>query len=304
MSQMFDADLLATFLAVVKHRGFTAAAKAINSTQPTVSMQVNRLEQQAGHRLLERNKRGLISLTREGEVVERMALEITHLQEITRRRLNETLVSGTVRIAMSDDFASGRGLTTLLGDFIKVHPSVCLEATIGNGPELLKSLEAGLFDYTLCKMEGTLATNATELWRESLVWVSDTDFLENTSAEIRLVTFSPPCIYRSRAIEVLKRQGYNWRVIYVTPSLTGIRAAVTAGLGVCLLPLSLVTDDLRIVPDNMLPSGGVISFGFHRRHGIEDAASLMLGDMLLKLRSSFQIVKPHLNARATMSTPF
>lgn len=288
---MFDTDLLMTFLAVVQHRGFTAAAMAINSTQPTVSMQVNRLEQQAGYRLLERNKRGLISLTREGEIVERMALEIVYLQKITYRRLGEGLIAGRVRIAMSDDFASGRGFTTLLGDFAKVHPLICLEITIGNGPELLRSLEAGLFDYTLCKMEGSLATDATELWRESLIWVGGTNLLANNSAEVRLVTFSPPCIYRSRAIEVLRGQGRRWQIVYVTPSLNGIRAAVTAGLGVCLLPVSLVTDNLQIISSAMLPPGGMISFGFHRRRGIEDEASLMLGDMLLKLRASFQIEK-------------
>src|SRR5271167_4002393 len=119
MSEAFDTDLLVNFLAVLDHRGFGAAAREIHSTQATVSAKLSRLEQQAGHRLLERNKRGLLSVTREGEVIERMAREVLRLQTMARRRMDEAPLSGAVRIGMSDDFASGRGLTAILGEMAR-----------------------------------------------------------------------------------------------------------------------------------------------------------------------------------------
>jgi DNA-binding transcriptional LysR family regulator len=285
MSEIFDTDLLVSFLAVVDNRGFSAAARQINSTQATVSAKVGRLEQQAGHRLLERNKRGLLSVTREGEIIERMAREVLRFQAIARRRLEDEPMSGTVRVGMSDDFASGRSLTSVLGAFAARHPSVRLEVTVSNGYGLLKSLEKGHLDYVLCKAEDGFPEGATELWRERLIWVRGETALLPETGEVRLVTFDPPCCYRLRAMEALKRENRPWRVVYVSPSLAGVRAALSAGLGVTLLPVSLVTDDMRSMAEDLLPSAGMVSFGFHRRPGIETSAGIMFGELLGKLQS-------------------
>jgi DNA-binding transcriptional LysR family regulator len=45
---MLDANLLQTFLAVSETGGFTLAAERLNSTQSTVSAQINGLEEQVG----------------------------------------------------------------------------------------------------------------------------------------------------------------------------------------------------------------------------------------------------------------
>ncbi|MDR3435718.1 LysR family transcriptional regulator [Telmatospirillum sp.] len=284
MSEIFDTDLLVNFLAVVDNRGFTAAARKTNSTQATVSAKITRLEQQAGHRLLERNRRGVLSRTREGEVVEQMARDVLRLQRIARRRIEETPVSGTVRIGMSDDFANGRCLTSVLGEFSRQYPLACLEVVISNGQNSLKSLEKGQLDYALFKTEGSFPVGATELWKERLVWVSGANQPIPTAEEIRLITFDSPCCYRTRAIEALKRGGCSWRIVYVSPSLASIRSALSAGFGITLLPTSLVTEDMRPLPEHMLPFGGMISFGFLCRPGIDSSAGIMLGELLLSLQ--------------------
>jgi len=45
---MFDTGLLRTFVAVADCGGFTNAPKLLNSTQSTVSAQIQRLEEEAG----------------------------------------------------------------------------------------------------------------------------------------------------------------------------------------------------------------------------------------------------------------
>jgi DNA-binding transcriptional LysR family regulator len=62
----FDIRLLKSFLAVARWRHFGKAANALNTTQPSVSQHVARLEDQLGFRLVERTKR-TVAITRAGE---------------------------------------------------------------------------------------------------------------------------------------------------------------------------------------------------------------------------------------------
>ena len=56
---MFDTELLRSFVAVAENAGFTNAAKLLNSTQSTVSAQIHRLEEEAGHALFVRSTRSV-----------------------------------------------------------------------------------------------------------------------------------------------------------------------------------------------------------------------------------------------------
>lgn len=53
-SRLFDLDLLRAIVTVADCGSFTTAAARLHSTQSTVSQKVRRLEEMAGHRLLER----------------------------------------------------------------------------------------------------------------------------------------------------------------------------------------------------------------------------------------------------------
>ena len=62
-----DLRLVRYFTAVAEHRHFGRAAEALHITQPSLSRQIRRLEQQVGARLLDRTPRGT-RLTEAGEV--------------------------------------------------------------------------------------------------------------------------------------------------------------------------------------------------------------------------------------------
>jgi DNA-binding transcriptional LysR family regulator len=62
-----DLRLVRYFTAVAEHRHFGRAAEALHMTQPSLSRQIKRLEQQLGARLLDRTPRGT-RLTEAGEV--------------------------------------------------------------------------------------------------------------------------------------------------------------------------------------------------------------------------------------------
>jgi DNA-binding transcriptional LysR family regulator len=58
------------------------------------------------------------------------------------------------------------------------------------------------------------------------------------------------CLYRNRAINALETVGRAWHIAYTSPNVFGIQAAVSAGLGVSILP------EVAILPDhNVLGAG-------------------------------------------------
>ncbi len=56
-----------------------------------------------------------------------------------------------------------------------------------------------------------------------------------------------PSPFRDMAIENLTRAGIAWRIAYVASSLSAIRAAVRAGLGVTARPIEMMSPDLRVL---------------------------------------------------------
>src|ERR1700684_1138772 len=62
-----DLRLVRSFTVVAEHRHFGRAAAALHTTQPSLSRQIRRLEQQLGARLLDRTPQGT-RLTDAGEV--------------------------------------------------------------------------------------------------------------------------------------------------------------------------------------------------------------------------------------------
>ncbi|MFD7427901.1 LysR family transcriptional regulator [Streptomyces sp. NPDC059818] len=105
---MIDARRLRTLRAVADHRTVTAAAAALYLTPSAVSQQLAALEQETGHRLVERNARGA-RLTAAGEIL------LTHTNAVLAQleRAEAELAAygagdaGTVTVAA---FATGIGL--------------------------------------------------------------------------------------------------------------------------------------------------------------------------------------------------
>ena len=95
--------LLRYFLTVAKEQSFTKAAEQLHITQPTLSRQMAALEDELGITLFLRNGKR-ISLTDEGILLIRRALDILHLEEKTLEELKgkEDVVEGTITIGCGE----------------------------------------------------------------------------------------------------------------------------------------------------------------------------------------------------------
>lgn len=115
---------IAIFVAVVRHASFTAAAEALELSQPVVSKAVTRLEDRLGARLLNRTTRRL-SLTEAGANLYRRSAQA--LGEIDNAELEvtqyQTEPRGLVRVSAPMSF-SLLHLSPLVGEFLERYPGV------------------------------------------------------------------------------------------------------------------------------------------------------------------------------------
>jgi DNA-binding transcriptional LysR family regulator len=252
MPHALHPDLLRAFVAVVDHRGFSAAAKRLGRGQSAVSLQIKRLEERLGVQLLERNPH-LVRPTNEGEALLEQARKILALHDDLAHRFDKQELTGVVRLGAPEDFATSH-LPGVLSRFSQSHPGVVLEVVCELTLDLIKRFDAGGLDLALVKREPGSGVAGRRVWREPLVWVSSSETLERDQL-LPLVVSPAPCVYRSRATQALDAAGRRWRIAYTCTSLAGTHAAVRAGLGVSVLPKEMVPSDLTLLDseDSGLP---------------------------------------------------
>lgn len=244
MSSNIEIDLLRAFVAVVDCGGFSAAAERLLRGQSAVSLQIKRLEERLGVRLLQRSPRHL-ALTADGERILDHARRMLALNDELVARINEPALSGVVRLGAPEDFATTH-LPAVLASFARSHPGVALEMTCELTLEVLERFQAGGLDLALVKREPSGPAGGVRVWREPLVWVGESrDILAGET--LPLAVSPAPCVYRKRATTALDRAGQPWRVAYTCASLAGTLVAVRAGLGITVLPKDMVPHDLTIL---------------------------------------------------------
>lgn len=246
-----DIDLLRTFVVVATERNFTRAAERLMRQQSTVSLQIKRLEDALGQRLLERTPRS-VELTPEGEAVLAYAQKILDLNDEVVSLTHEPQMQGVVRLGTPEDFAT-QHLPDILSRFVQAYPSVALEVTCDLTLNLAQGFRSGQFDIVLLKRERSAVSGGVRVWREPLVWVAGQHDYVHGSGPLPLVVSPEPCVYRKRAIESLERARRPWRIAYTCGSLAGSLAAVRAGLGIAVLPKEMVPDGLHVIDGDPLP---------------------------------------------------
>ena len=239
-----DTALLRAFVLLSETRSFTRTAERLGRTQPAVTLQLRRLEEAFGARLFSRDRRR-VALTPEGEALLPVAREVLALLGQAAEGLAGLDAAGEVRFGSPEDFATAF-LPAILARFVETHPAVRLSTACELTRRLIEGVEAATFDLAVIKQApGRLHPGARPVWREALMWVAAEGARPpQKDAPLRLVLSPAPCVYRERATEALAAAGRRFDVVYTSPSLAGAAAAVRAGLGVTVLPRTLVPPGL------------------------------------------------------------
>lgn len=235
---MLDLALLETFLAVVDTGSFTRAAASVHLTQPTVSQQIRRLEQQLGCELLDRSGRYVVT-TPEGERLLGYARRILQLTDEAVEQITRSSGKGAIRLGVPEDFAA-HTLTRVLAAFAEAHPGLRLEVTSGLSHELWERFQHGDLELALVKQRVGSSPGVAS-WPEPLAWIDSRERPTAARDPLPLVVFPTGGLYRHEMIHTLDAGGRAWRIAYISASLASVSAAVEDGLGISLLPRRLLS---------------------------------------------------------------
>lgn len=141
--------ILKYFLTVAREQNVTRAAEALHITQPTLSRQIAALEEELGTPLFERNNKK-ITLTKEGILLKRRALEILELEEKTVEEIQSCreLVEGSVTIGCGE-YEAIETLAEICASFRSKYPKVQLHLHTATADVVRNRMTQGLVDIGL-----------------------------------------------------------------------------------------------------------------------------------------------------------
>jgi len=157
------------FVVVAEELNLRRAADRLEITQPAVTKQVARLEEQMGVSLFARARHRFAGLTSAGSeflaearhILDQVEDAIRSVQLVAHGR------SGRLRIGLTDDAAT-LALTSILAAFHYRSPNVLVELVELAGSEVLAALEANIVDLALAsELPDADRFAIEELWRES-----------------------------------------------------------------------------------------------------------------------------------------
>jgi len=247
-----ELDLLRTFMAVSELNGFSAAADMLGRTQPAVSLQVKRLEERIGSPLFRRNGRS-ISLTASGHLLLDYARRISELHDEALARLTSPDLNDFIRLGILEELATYR-LPRILQAFSTLYPNAKLQVEVQLGNDLISAMAHGRLDLAVASGDGA-HPGTMLLWHEPLTWVASRRLERIPTDPLPLVLLPDPSFYRRAAVKALATANVRWDPACTSSTMTGIRAAVIAGIGITVMGQSELTPDLRkLGPEDGLPS--------------------------------------------------
>jgi DNA-binding transcriptional LysR family regulator len=242
---MLDLELLRSFVSVVDSGGFTRAGERVHRTQSTVSQQIKRLEDDVGQPLLNRNGKD-VTPTEAGERLLSYARRLLALAEEARDVMARPESEGAVRLGVPEDFAAYR-LAKLLAAFSRSHPGLRLDVRADQSANLKRELERGELDLALFKRAAG-EKGGIAIWPERVHWVTSKSHPRDTrTGSVPLIGFPSGCLYRAGAIHALESAGRSWHMAYTSSNLSGIQAAVAAGMGLSILSEMAIQTDHRVL---------------------------------------------------------
>lgn len=265
-------ECLRSFVTVTEVNGFTQAGKLLGKSQPAVSLQIKRLEELIDAPVFVRGGPQL-ELTVTGERMLRYAREMLALNDEALAELARPTISGRIRLGIPSEFATIL-LPRVLGRFTQSYPAVGLEIKCDLSSILLRE-EHGRYDLILALQESPDPNYPSFIGSDELVWVTSANHDTHLQSTLPLIVAPEPCLYRARALKVLRNAGRNWRITYTNSDITGIQAAIEEGLGVTVLAQKTVPPSLKMLPfSSRFPRLGKV--GVHLVYNHKSASEAVL----------------------------
>jgi DNA-binding transcriptional LysR family regulator len=253
-----DLDALRTFAVIVEQGSFAAAAEGVRRTQPAITQRIQKLERSVGRPLfikIGRSKR----LTEDGLRLYEYAKRLLSLHDEACQAVNRAPVTGDIRLGAPDD-VTDTILPNLLFRFSSLYPQVRIIIHIARSAFLMQALKQGDIDMTISTQDDA-SHRRTVVRTVPTVWISGANFRLDRSQPLPLVLHDEPSLFRTLALDALDRANIPYQLNFISPALSGIRAAVSAGLGVTARSVEMLNPQFRALAEHEgLPRMPDVSF--------------------------------------------
>ncbi|VAW83310.1 Alkanesulfonate utilization operon LysR-family regulator CbI [hydrothermal vent metagenome] len=236
------------FVCEVVRRGMnvSAAADALNATQPGLSNQIRQLEEELNIRIFKRNGKRLSGLTDAGQAIVKMANRVLEGTDNITRIAEEYSADERGLLSIATTHTQARyALPPIIKEFTERYPKVTLHIAQGSPTQIAEMVVSGEADIAV-------ATEGIHLYDELVVmpcyeWnrcvivprghalLSLSPLTLVQIAKYPLVTYDFAFAGRSKINKAFEREGLDPNVVLTALDSDVIKTYVALGLGVGLL---------------------------------------------------------------------
>lgn len=285
---------LETLVWLSRLRNFHAVANQLGTAQPSISLRIQRLEQELGTRLLDRDQGG-VALTPAGRECLTYAEQILSWRgALLAHAGNPDVLRGRVSIGVSEIIAD-TWLPRLLIAMAAERPSVVVDTHVDLTPRLSRGLDDGIYDVILAGSYRLTTEFATQsLGCTPVSWMAapgafpaDTPLTPQDLQRLPLITWPrEAAIYRSIADWFAAHKAHPVPQ-HTCNSVISMARLAAAGLGVALLPPRVVEWELTTGALCILPTTPVFPTVQYR--AIYDPRRSALGAVVAEIAASCTI---------------
>ncbi|WP_134702025.1 selenium metabolism-associated LysR family transcriptional regulator [Ammoniphilus sp. YIM 78166] len=265
-------DQLRVFYIAAEKKNFSQTAKALHISQPSVSQQIQQLENALNTKLFERTTKS-IRLTEAGNILFHYAERIIHLAESAEKEISllSEALTGEIHIGASTTIGE-HVLPYVLGKFKMEYPKVTLRMHINNSQQIIDQLSNQ--EIQLGFVESTLRhpkLHYQPLLEDELVVVSSRTSPHPLLGDRDSITpyelFSLPLILREpgsgtrqvieESLDKLDLDPGKLHIVMELGNTEAVKAAVETGMGLSILSRFALQRELKLQTLKILTMKGL-----------------------------------------------
>ena len=278
---------LEIFSAVCAQESFTRAAEQLNMAQPAVSLAIRELEVFYNVRLFERMNRR-VYLTEAGRTLRQYADTVLSQFQESVEILRESGTQGACRFGVHVTLGETR-LAGILAHLAEALPEITVRASIHNSRETERMILQNELDFAVVDNVTVSPHYLVEpLCGEELAAVCAPGYLEGKNSLTLAELAEERLLLRERGSGTRNSVGATAQPVVESVSTAALLACARAGLGITLLPRSLVVTDLE---RGDLRELAVEDGGFHRSYFLVRHRSKYLTDGMKRV---IRVLREHL----------
>ncbi len=251
---------LESFLAVVKHKSFSKAAKELFLTQPTISNNIQNLENELGAILLDRKSK-LITLTDSGRIFYKYAVELINIREQARYDIKEhkDMIEGEIEISASS-IPEQYILPYIIRDFTYLYPQIAFSVTHRNSQDIVEDIIKGKQNYGIVGAKySSRVLEYINFYEDELVlaapYFADYPLLADNNLDIDIL-FSQKFLFRKegsgtrlfveKCLENNNISLDDLEIVSLIDSNEMIKMMITLGLGVSFISEIAIRNEINL----------------------------------------------------------